>query len=121
MSHQWLFSLYKGKQAYGLDDLDRIAEVLGTTTERLLGIGPAYLPAPVQRTVDDFADDIMRNYQHPTAGAPERRALLSITKDAWRRHVIAAMDYWRDEIERPPARERGYRTTPSRPRPRGRA
>lgn len=114
-SHSWLANLFNGKQAYGLDDIDAIATVLGTTAERLLGIPPSSLPGPVQRLMDDLAEDVMAHYRHPAAGQPEQRALLRIIRNAWRRAVKVDMGYWEAEITMPRQPEPGYDTTPSRP------
>lgn len=117
-SHGWLSGLYAGRQPYDLDDLAAIARELGTSAERLLGIRPSSLPPAVQRIVDWFAESVMAFYEHRSAGAAERRALLRIIRESWRRGPQRDMEYWRREIELPPQREASHDTTPSRPRTR---
>lgn len=115
-SHQRLFNLYNGKKEYDFGDLRALASALGTTAERLLGISPSALPAQVQRLVDQFATEIMRYWQDARAGQAERRALISTVREAWRRGVRLAMEYWEMEVARPVPQEPGHDTRPSRPR-----
>lgn len=120
-SHGWLSGLFSGRQPYDLDDIAAIAKELAVPIEHLIGAGAymaaaGYLPPPVQRLVDTFAEAVLRRYTRPGVTAGQRRALLRVVTEAWK-YVERGMTYWEQEISRTVPREPGFGDTkPSRPR-----
>lgn len=120
-SHGWLSGLYSGRQPYDLGDLAAIAKELAVPIDHLLGTGAyataaGYLPPPVQRLVDAFAESLLRRYTRPGVTAGQRRALLRVVTEAWK-YVERGMTYWEQELGRSVRKEPGFGDTkPSRPR-----
>lgn len=103
VSHTWLQNRYSDLVPYTLDDLGRIADVLGVEVEELVGVGvyaePAFLPPEVQRAVDQFATDVMARYERQDITDRQRSALLRIVREAWK-YVEKGMTYWERELTR---------------------
>ena len=120
-SHGWLSGLFSGRQPYDLDDISAIARELTVPIEHLIGAGAyataaGYLPPPVQRLVDTFAEAVLRRYTRPGVTAGQRRALLRVVTEAWK-YVERGMTFWEEEISRTVPKEPGFGDTkPSRPR-----
>jgi len=108
-SHSWLSYRYRGRQAFGLDDLEAIADLLGVVVDDLLGSVVSargeWVPPAVAELADRLIAMVLPHYSRTDLTDGERGALIRTVGEALT-YVDKGIAYWKHALLAPKPRRR---------------